>query len=60
MTYTVKEYKTNGEFTGSHEADAVPVLLNVTVPDQQHVRVEYSYRVTGYTPKTDTSSGARR
>lgn len=26
-----------------------PVVLNVDVPDQQHVRVEYTYHVTGYT-----------
>ncbi len=28
-----------------------PVILNMSVPDQQYVRVEYTYHVTGYTPK---------
>ena len=51
-SYTVKEYPTDGTFTGISQSPSVPVLLNVSVPDQQHYRIEYSYRVTGYTPDT--------
>lgn len=33
-----------------------PVILNMSVPDQQHVRIEYTYRVTGYDPKQSDGS----
>lgn len=32
--------------------EAIPAVLNVEVPDQQHLYVEYRYSVTGYTPNT--------
>ncbi|MBP3760201.1 MAG: Cna B-type domain-containing protein [Ruminococcus sp.] len=56
-SYNALRYSTNGGFTGVSSSDSIPVVLNVSVPDQQHVRVEYSYRVTGYTPKKDNQEG---
>ena len=32
--------------------EPVPAVLNVEVPDQQHLYVEYRYSVTGYKPNT--------
>ncbi|MBP7185638.1 MAG: Cna B-type domain-containing protein [Ruminococcus sp.] len=50
--YKVRNYSSIGGLTGVSKSDPVPALLNVDVPDQQHVRVEYTYRVSG-TKTTD-------
>jgi len=47
--YKVRNYSSIGGLTGVSKSDPVPALLNVDVPDQQHVRVEYTYRVSGTT-----------
>ncbi|MEE5993619.1 MAG: GDSL-type esterase/lipase family protein [Oscillospiraceae bacterium] len=46
--YNVDVYSTSGGMTGVSQGTITPAVLDITVPDQQPLRIEYHYLVEGW------------